>query len=315
MANGTTLTNTAQILSSENDANMTDNTATASTTVSVTTGSITGTLYQDSNGNGSLDTGEPGIAGATVTLDGGTNTTTGANGGYTFSGVAAGSHSVNYTVPTGYANTGTRPLPASVTANQTTSGKDFFARKTTSTSVSSNNNPSTYGGSVTFTATVTSLAGNPNNEGTVTFTDGATTLCNAVALSGSQATCSTSTLNAATHTATATYSGTTTGNGFQGSANSVSQVVNKATLNVNAVAASKTYGANDPAFSWTYSGFVGDDNAGNVTISGAANCTRVSGESVANSPYTITSRRATSRPATTASRPARPPTSRSTRRR
>jgi len=54
------------------------------------------------------------------------------------------------------------------------------------------------------------------------------------------------------------------------------------------VADSKTYGANDPAFTWTYSGFITGQDADNVTINGAANCTRTSGESVAGGPYTIT---------------------------
>ena len=62
----------------------------------------------------------------------------------------------------------------------------------------------------------------------------------------------------------------------------------KKALSVNAVAASKTYGAADPAFTWTYSGFVPGDSAANVTISGAAACSRTLGETVAGSPYTIT---------------------------
>src|SRR5204862_441888 len=64
--------------------------------------------------------------------------------------------------------------------------------------------------------------------------------------------------------------------------------ITKASLSVNAVAASKTYGANDPAFTWTYSGFQGTDTAGNSNITGSANCIRVSGETVASSPYAIT---------------------------
>ena len=46
--------------------------------------------------------------------------------------------------------------------------------------------------------------------------------------------------------------------------------------------------ADDPTFAWTYSGFITGQNAGNVTITGGASCSRTSGESVAGSPYTIT---------------------------
>ncbi|WP_392544136.1 MBG domain-containing protein [Oryzobacter telluris] len=59
-------------------------------------------------------------------------------------------------------------------------------------------------------------------------------------------------------------------------------------LNVNAVADSKTYGATDPTFAWTYTGFITGQDADTVTISGDADCTRTTGESVAGSPYTIT---------------------------
>src|SRR5204863_9057055 len=49
--------------------------------------SIAGHVYNDLNGNGSLDSGEPGIQNVTVTLSGGTpasggTTTTDANGNY-----------------------------------------------------------------------------------------------------------------------------------------------------------------------------------------------------------------------------------------
>ncbi|MEQ1643361.1 MAG: FG-GAP-like repeat-containing protein, partial [Pyrinomonadaceae bacterium] len=64
--------------------------------------------------------------------------------------------------------------------------------------------------------------------------------------------------------------------------------VNKAVLNVNAVAATKVYGDADPAFAATYSGFLLSDNAGNSGITGLPSCTRTAGETVAGSPYTIT---------------------------
>jgi hypothetical protein len=59
-------------------------------------------------------------------------------------------------------------------------------------------------------------------------------------------------------------------------------------LSVNAVASSKTYGQADPVFAWTLSGFASGENAGNVTITGSAACTRTAGETVVGGPYTIT---------------------------
>jgi len=76
----------------------------------------------------------------------------------------------------------------------------------TATAVASSLNPSDFGQSVTFTATVTSGAGTPT--GTVQFKDNGNTLGAAVALNASGvAQVSTSTLTVGTHTITAEYSG------------------------------------------------------------------------------------------------------------
>ena len=82
-------------------------------------------------------------------------------------------------------------------------------------------NPSTFGQSVTFTATVTGSGA----TGTVTFKDGATTLGTGT-LSGGTATFSTSTLSVATHSITAVYGGDSNFIGATSSA--LSQVVNQA---------------------------------------------------------------------------------------
>ncbi|WP_205755997.1 SdrD B-like domain-containing protein, partial [Lacibacter luteus] len=67
-------------------------------------------VWNDLNGNGVQDAGEPGIAGVTVTLtkpDGTTTTTTtDANGAYSFCGLAPGTYSVSFATPSGYAPTG-----------------------------------------------------------------------------------------------------------------------------------------------------------------------------------------------------------------
>jgi CSLREA domain-containing protein len=94
----------------------------------------------------------------------------------------------------------------------------------TTTLVSSNPNPSTYGQFVTFTATVTGTGGNPS--GTVTFLDGTTKIGSAVLMNG-QATLTNSKLSAGSHNITAEYGG----DAFFVSSTSAAlqQTVNKAT--------------------------------------------------------------------------------------
>jgi hypothetical protein len=75
----------------------------------------------------------------------------------------------------------------------------------TTTAVNSSSNPSSFGQSVTFTATVTpQVPGNPT--GTVTFTDGATQL-GQVTLANGAAAYTTSALGIGSHSITASYSG------------------------------------------------------------------------------------------------------------
>ncbi|MBF0567445.1 MAG: Ig-like domain repeat protein [Nitrospirae bacterium] len=91
----------------------------------------------------------------------------------------------------------------------------------TTTTVSSSANPSTYGTSVTFTATVTGTS----PTGTVTFTDSvAGVLCSSVPVSAG--TCNTSSLSVGTHTITAAYSGDSNNAASSGT---VSQIVNSPT--------------------------------------------------------------------------------------
>ncbi len=92
------------------------------------------------------------------------------------------------------------------------------------TTVTSSPNPSTFGESVTFTATVSS-GGTPLTSGTVDFSDGGTPLCAGAAVQpGGAATCSTDVLLVGSHTITATYAGTTD---VATSSGSVVQVVDK----------------------------------------------------------------------------------------
>ena len=70
------------------------------------TGQIGDFVWVDTNRNGIQDSGEPGIAGVTVTLSGAASatTTTNATGGYLFSGLTAGSYTVTVGagIPAGY---------------------------------------------------------------------------------------------------------------------------------------------------------------------------------------------------------------------
>ncbi len=125
----------------------------------------------------------------------------------------------------------------------------------TTTSVASSANPSTGGASVTFTATVSGAA----PTGSVSFSDGASTLCATVAFSGGTtnartATCSTSSLASGTHSIVAAYGGDAS-NG-PSSSTPLSQVVNNATGTTTGVVSSanpSTTGAN-VTFTATVSG-------------------------------------------------------------
>lgn len=98
---------------------------------------------------------------------------------------------------------------ATAYSNSNVNIRAFTSLSGTSVALSSSANPSSVGQPVTFTAAIASSGGSPT--GTVTFTDGGTTLCNAVsvvaAAAQGQAVCTSNALAAGAHTITATYSG------------------------------------------------------------------------------------------------------------
>jgi MBG domain (YGX type)/YDG domain/Bacterial Ig-like domain (group 3) len=150
------------------------------------------------------------------------------------------------------------------------------------TSIASTLNPSVYGDSVTFNATVTPASGPAISCGTVAFKDGGTTFATVNVVSGAAST-SISTLSAiaSPHSITADYTPAVGGCSFTGSTSSaLSQVVNKKAASVTPNAASKTYGSADPPFTGTLSGFLAAD-----AVTGTYS--RTAGETVAGSPYTI----------------------------
>jgi large repetitive protein len=94
-------------------------------------------------------------------------------------------------------------------------------KATTTTTLASSQNPSNFGQSVTFTASVApQFSGTV--KGSVTFYDG-TTILKTASLSGGVAKFTTSTLVSGAHSITATYNGSTS---FTGSSASLTQTVN-----------------------------------------------------------------------------------------
>jgi hypothetical protein len=188
-----------------------------------------------------------------------------ANAGYSFTnwtGNVANSTSASTNI--------TMTAPQSVTANFSL----IIVAAPTTTSVSSNNNPSfttAPGNSVTFTATVTSNT--TVNEGTVTFSDPANDFTcsggNTVPVSNGQAACTTSFTTEGSRVITAAYNGTVN---FQGSSGMLTQVANNHTVvtgnqfcNQGAITIPSTAGAATPYPSNIF--VTGLGNVGSVTVS------------------------------------------------
>lgn len=93
------------------------------------TASVAGTVFTDTNGNGTQDTGELGRAAVAMTLLSGTTTvattTTSSTGTYSFARLAAGTYSVRATAPSGYYASSTNPLSVTLSNGQAATGKNF----------------------------------------------------------------------------------------------------------------------------------------------------------------------------------------------
>jgi Bacterial Ig-like domain (group 3)/MBG domain (YGX type) len=138
----------------------------------------------------------------------------------------------------------------------------------TSVSVTSSASPSTYGESITFTASV-SPASSPAPSGTISFYSG-NSLLGSAAVSSGTANFTSSNLPAGTYLISASYSG----DGHYGASIGapISQTVSPAALAVTASSASMTSGGTIPAFTYSMTGFVNGDTQSSAT-SGAPTLT------------------------------------------
>ncbi|MBC8275708.1 MAG: Ig-like domain repeat protein [Chloroflexi bacterium] len=136
---------------------------------------------------------------------------------FTTSSLSAGDHNITAEYEgDGNFNTSAPSPPLTQTVN----------KADTSTTLGSSQNPSVYGQSVTFTATVTAvLPGAGTSTGTATFKEGTTTLGTGTLASG-QATFTTSDLSVGVHNITAEYGGD--GNFNTSASSPLTQTVNKA---------------------------------------------------------------------------------------
>lgn len=168
-------------------------------------------------------TGTP--TGTVTFLDGGTSIGTGPLDG---SGVATFTTSTlttgNHTITASYGSDAT----FDVSTGTMTGNPQVVSKADTTTALTSGTNPSVFGQSVTFTATITATApGAGTPSGLVTFLDGGSSIGTGT-LSSGVATFTTSTLAVGNHTITTTYPGDTNFKTSGGSLTGNPQVVNKA---------------------------------------------------------------------------------------
>jgi Bacterial Ig-like domain (group 3) len=129
---------------------------------------------------------------------------------------------------TTYTTSGSRSLSATYSGDgnflaSTSSHIQSVLKASTTTTLSSSHNPSSFGNTVTFTSTVSSAAGTPANGDTVKFIDGITTIGTGTLTAG-VASFTTTALTAGTHKIKASF---VTDSSYGGSSSAVlSQVVN-----------------------------------------------------------------------------------------
>src|SRR6266545_1012626 len=120
------LTNNASVSSTSTDPVIANNSASATTTVQIVPGAISGIVYNDLNGDGIQNGSEGVLGGVTIELLNSSgsviaSTTTNALGAYSFSSLTPGSYTVRETDPNGYTSTTANSVPVNVVAGGTTS--------------------------------------------------------------------------------------------------------------------------------------------------------------------------------------------------
>jgi hypothetical protein len=105
-------------------------------------GSIAGSVFNDANGNGKLDTGELGSSGRSVYIDLDNDSkldanefrvTTTGSGQYTLPNLGAGTYKVRQVLPSGWSQTSptsNAAISVTLSSGQKVTGKNFFARQT-----------------------------------------------------------------------------------------------------------------------------------------------------------------------------------------
>jgi hypothetical protein len=155
--------------------------------------------------------------------------------------------------------------PDVVTASTITGEVSILLNQFVTTTTLNGPASSTYAQPVTYTATVTS-GGAPETAGTVTFLDGTTPISTALPLDANgQASFTIASLNAGSHTITASYSGTPGGagtTGFGASIGTAPLTVNPAPLSASAVNFAATAGA---PFTGAIATFTNADPFGDAT--------------------------------------------------
>ena len=161
----------------------------------------------------------------TVTFkDGGSSIGTGTLSGGVATFTTSSLPSGNHTITASYGGDGN----FNTSSGALTGNPQVVFKADTNTTLTSSGNPSFFGQSVTFTATISAVApGAGTPSGTVTFLDGGSPVGTGP-LSGGVATFTTSALSIGSHPITTSYGGDTSFNGSTGTLTGTNQVVNKA---------------------------------------------------------------------------------------
>ncbi|HEV2690847.1 MAG TPA: SdrD B-like domain-containing protein, partial [Bryobacteraceae bacterium] len=120
----------------DKDGGFTDYTTTITVTSSTGLASVSGTVFADNNGNATLDSGELGVSGRKLYIDKNKNGvldlgeptfTTGANGAFSFTSLAAGTYRIRDVLPSGWRRTSPTAgyFDVTVFAGQVVTGKNF----------------------------------------------------------------------------------------------------------------------------------------------------------------------------------------------